>query len=465
MFESYYKVIAACYIIFDQLINGMALAYLCAPFVSTKRVKRKLCLVGAVYFITVMTLYYMPYIVSNFFAYFTSIAAAFFVLLLLDRENKNVKIVLCAMFFTLRWTVHSVVLFISMCIDDNLISPAIYHSKLSSRGKEICFLIDFVISDILEIIFLVLCYLILIRAIHSLFADYGENIELKELFLLLLPTVIGMICYQMKHMYSEILMKETGKDSLDYDVTVDVFWTILQLIICAAIIGTLFLYQYVKREKEKESERQFLESDISSIKNHIEEVEKIYAEIRGIRHDIGNHVQIMEELLERGNVHDVKEYLASLKDRADSYDFTIKTSNPVTDVILGENQKKSAELGIRFDCDFNFPANTGIDVFDISVVLTNALSNAIEAAGKDGWVSVSSFRRHNAYLITVENSYEGDLSYKEGHSYPDTGKTDKKQHGFGIKNIRTVAEKYYGNMSLRQQADRVVLTVMLMERD
>ncbi len=97
---------------------------------------------------------------------------------------------------------------------------------------------------------------------------------------------------------------------------------------------------------------------------------------------------------------------------------------------------------------------------DVSVVLNNALGNAVEAAKEGGYVRIFSALRKNIWLVQVENSFLGKLELDK-NGLPETTKEDKKTHGFGLKNIKAVAEKYYGTVSLEQKEGMVRLSVMM----
>ncbi|MDE5866822.1 MAG: ATP-binding protein, partial [Lachnospiraceae bacterium] len=139
-----------------------------------------------------------------------------------------------------------------------------------------------------------------------------------------------------------------------------------------------------------------------------------------------------------------------------------KSGNPITDVILTEKEKEAQEWGITFDYDFHYPEDEGVNAFDVSVILNNALSNAIEAARECAgpYIRFSSYRKNNAYMIEVRNSMSGTRTVDEGSGLPITTKTDG-MHGFGLSNIRKVAQKYYGDIHIEQDGKEFVLTVML----
>ena len=126
--------------------------------------------------------------------------------------------------------------------------------------------------------------------------------------------------------------------------------------------------------------------------------------------------------------------------------------------------KEAEEAGIYFASHFHYQTGNGIDVFDISVILNNALANAIEAArGSEGaFIRVTSRRKANAWLIEIKNSFAGEIVLEEESGLPRTSKRNEEGHGFGLANIRKVAQKYYGDISFVYDENIFGLTVMLM---
>lgn len=207
-----------------------------------------------------------------------------------------------------------------------------------------------------------------------------------------------------------------------------------------------------------------LQNQVEEIKTHVEKVEKLYQEIRGIRHDMGNHIMILQNLYEKREYREAKAYMTQLKQELDKITPEIKTGNPITDIILTEKQKEAEEKGIAFQCNFHYPQSTKINVFDISVILNNAITNAMENVNvKDNpYIEINSYREKNAYLIEVKNSFSNELLLNEETGLPKTTKEEKDKHGFGLENIRRVAQKYFGDMDITQKDQLVTLTVMLM---
>ena len=127
------------------------------------------------------------------------------------------------------------------------------------------------------------------------------------------------------------------------------------------------------------------------------------------------------------------------------------------------------EKGIDFSCNFHYPIESEVNSFDISIILNNALSNAIEAIEREklkegNHISLVSNRRKNMYIIEVTNSYKGILKTDTENGLPKTRKTDEG-HGFGLSSIRHVARRYLGDIEICKEIydseERCVLRVML----
>ena len=107
-------------------------------------------------------------------------------------------------------------------------------------------------------------------------------------------------------------------------------------------------------------------------------MEKLYQDIRSLRHDMGNHIQMLEHLVAENHMDDAAEYMEHLKKEWNEISPEIKTGSPVIDVILMEKLREAKEKQIRFISDFHYPGDTKLNAFDLSVILNNALNNCME---------------------------------------------------------------------------------------
>ena len=114
--------------------------------------------------------------------------------------------------------------------------------------------------------------------------------------------------------------------------------------------------------------------------------------------------------------------------------------------------------------EFVYPIDTNINAFDISVILNNAIENAFEGVStcENPYVSLLSYRKKNAYMLEITNCISRSVEVDIETGLPETTKQDKINHGYGLINIRKVAQKYYGDIDIIQKEREFTLIVMLM---
>lgn len=65
-------------------------------------------------------------------------------------------------------------------------------------------------------------------------------------------------------------------------------------------------------------------------------------------------------------------------------------------------------------------------------------------------------------MMEFVNSFNGKLVWDEGSGLPCTTKADRQGHGFGLANIRRVAQKYRGEIEIETDGECLKLSVMLL---
>ena len=139
--------------------------------------------------------------------------------------------------------------------------------------------------------------------------------------------------------------------------------------------------------------------------------------------------------------------LKEIEKAVDIYDAAVKTGNAALDVILTEKSLLCEKNGIVLTCMADGGAIDFMAPGDIYSLFGNALENAVEAASQISdpekrSIGVSVRAKGMMISIHVENCLEGSLRFENG--LPQTNKDDKNIHGFGMKSMQTIAEKYGG---------------------
>lgn len=427
--------------------------------------KEKAYLVGVSYSITMLVFYCVPQEVT--YPNLQGVFVACLTMCLVERRNRKQKVFLATCMYLFRWVVYGVTLVLRDLMFALFIETP--HMLMHPIKQWITYII---VELAYYSIALTVMYLV-IQLIHKVYVNKKEDVAGIELVLLFATLLTVMIGYFTFNFVSNVYIEDLEK--YIWNVHPEYTWlrVIYQIVSFVAILIAIIIYQKLKEKQQEERENILLAEQIETTKQHIREVEKLYQNIRALKHDMGNHICVLENLFcqfEAGTDDVVflkkewKNYLSELKATWNENMSEIKTGNPVTDVILTQKQKEAEEKGIDFRCKFVYPVDTNINAFDVSVILNNAITNAIEGAEgcENPYVSISSYRQKNAYMLEVTNCIIKYVEIDDETGLPETTKKDKGSHGFGLANIRKVAQKYYGDIDIRQDESSFTLTVMLM---
>ena len=176
-------------------------------------------------------------------------------------------------------------------------------------------------------------------------------------------------------------------------------------------------------------------------------------------HDIKRQLRAIELVEEDKRA----EVVQGMEQAISVYDAVSNTDNAALNTILSEKQLYCTAHGISLTCAANGKDLAFFDPVDLYVLLSNLLDNAIEATEKledpeKRVISLTAFVRNGSFLvIRVDNYFAGRLSLRDG--LPQTSKQDKAYHGFGVKSIRHIAEKYGGAFHVEAEGDIFVALV------
>lgn len=162
-----------------------------------------------------------------------------------------------------------------------------------------------------------------------------------------------------------------------------------------------------------------------------------------------------------------QEAIDELEKTISVYDSSANTGNETLDVVLMEKMLRCEKYGIRFTWLADGAALSFLSPADVYSLFGNALDNAIEAVGsekEERRIILLRVARKDAFVsVTCENTCSVPLRFEGG--LPQTTKEDKRYHGFGVKSIRYVAEKYGGTVAMRQADGKFYLSILFPQRD
>ena len=321
--------------------------------------------------------------------------------------------------------------------------------------------------------------LLLYISLKKIVRDFKEKdyeIHRTELLFLLIPAAAGLLICVLLRIIMVTLEDNVPKMLYDrYPILIIVLPAILLLSLLSILYGVKLFQDMVYRNRAK-SERVILKNQVRSMQEHMEEMERIYSEIRGMKHDMKNTLAVIGQLSKEKNAFlekgELQEYLADLNQTFDRLDMRFRTGNTVADTLLNMKYHEAVRLipNLVMDTDrLVFPQDLKIHSYDIGIILGNAVDNAVWACRKlkekepeaDVFIRFVSMQKGNLLVLTVENSFDGKLVQKPGEEFPVTDKPDKENHGMGLANIKNTVEKYHGTMDYMVKGRVFILSMMM----
>lgn len=227
---------------------------------------------------------------------------------------------------------------------------------------------------------------------------------------------------------------------------------------------TYYVFIKLNRFYRKSSNYKIIEIKNEMLRKEIEEKEKIYEEVRKTHHDFKNHIICIEKLLKQGKLELANEYIDNLKEEK-FQDYTwIKTGNDVVDAILNQKRSEGEKKNIDIDMKVIIPDNINIRPMDLCIILGNAIDNGIEANEKIEDIDKRNIKvRINPYkdYLFMEISNPTICNPIDEYGQLKTSKANKEKHGFGMKSMATVVEKYNGILSYEYDKGEFILSIML----
>lgn len=115
------------------------------------------------------------------------------------------------------------------------------------------------------------------------------------------------------------------------------------------------------------------------LRKHCEEVDHMYRQTRGWRHDYHNHIQTMKAYLTMGETERLGKYLDRLDQDLTTVDTVVKTGNVMIDAVLNSKLSLAKARNIAVEAKAIVPADLEISEIDLSLIIGNLMDNAMEA--------------------------------------------------------------------------------------
>jgi hypothetical protein len=198
---------------------------------------------------------------------------------------------------------------------------------------------------------------------------------------------------------------------------------------------------------------------------HYQELYKEQEEMKAIRHDIANNMIAISGIIKAGQIHEALDLVDGICQHVIKTTTNVNTGLPPVDAVLSAKIARAKEYDIDIEHSVIIDNDLYVEQFDIAVVLASALDNAIEGIARsvdvEKKIIIHVNRAADYILILIMNNASGPICEDFR-----TSKPDKKNHGYGMAQMREIVHKYNGSFKPTYDSDtrKFTLNIMLKNR-
>ena len=220
------------------------------------------------------------------------------------------------------------------------------------------------------------------------------------------------------------------------------------------------LTQYVAKNLDMEKQLKDMTQDFEKQQSMAAEIKRIQQQIRSLKHDMKNHTLVILSYLEEEKPEEARVYAGELLDMLNKMYTYVNVGNSLLNHIMNHKLSEAKEAGIEIKAEIENCAFSFMDSVDFSALLNNLLDNAIAGAldSREKKLEVQISYQKGFDVITVKNSIDSSVLLNN----PDLISTKEEAgHGLGMKQIKSIVEKYNGNIDIYEKNNKFVVSIML----
>lgn len=203
-----------------------------------------------------------------------------------------------------------------------------------------------------------------------------------------------------------------------------------------------------------------LECNYAKQQEMTEEIHKVQEQIRTLKHDMKNHTMVILSYLEEGKTEDAKVYAGEILNKLNKMYTYVNVGNSLLNYVFNNKFSQAKEQGIEIKAEIENLPFEYMDSVDFSALMNNLLDNAICGAQKsrNRELEVQIAVKKGFDVITVKNSIDSSIL----GSNPELVSTKEEPgHGYGIKQIKNIVEKYDGNIDIYEEKNKFIVSIIL----
>ena len=270
-----------------------------------------------------------------------------------------------------------------------------------------------------------------------------RKIDLRLKFL----EVAGFLAFFIFALFMLLSIK-VYNDTLDFKTSVifDSFATFFILAVFLAYWSYLIIARdRANMKRDADHAQNYISMQIESLE--LEETN--HQEIKILKHDLRNHLQVIQEMCSTKQYAQMENYISELSGNTMLSKRFCITGNHAADTVISIKKAYADNVGIRLICDGSFTWLNNLSAIDVCAIFSNLLDNALEGSidAANPYIAIKGNEHAHFYTLIFSNSVPENIMIKNNSI--KTSKKDRKHHGLGLSSVNSVLRKYNGSYTLK----------------
>ena len=199
-----------------------------------------------------------------------------------------------------------------------------------------------------------------------------------------------------------------------------------------------------QKERMAQQERDLMATQLKEAKTEFDTLRRMQEQTRQYRHDMRHHFLLIKGLAAQGEMTKIVDYLQNAESDLDTFTPTRCCENETVNLLLSYFEATAKQMGVALSVEAQVPGSISISDTELCSLISNSLEHAIAAAviistPEKRTVSVHIAVHKEKLLLSIENPYTGNIVFQNG--FPQA---NREGHGYGTRNISTIAEMHGG---------------------
>ena len=215
----------------------------------------------------------------------------------------------------------------------------------------------------------------------------------------------------------------------------------------SCLVSLLLMVCFCFRQSQLKMQISVLDTQYDLIESQYVRAQNFYAENAKLYHDIKHHLRALERLLQNGDQREALAYIESVQEPLQCKMIPVHTGVDIVDTVIYEAKEKAEQRNILLQVETPIlPSELKIEDRELCVLCANLLDNALKAAKEQ--IKLNIAIAAGFLVIEMKNDYKEKPLVKNNH-FVSEREQDSSAHGWGMKIIEQIVEKYHGELSIR----------------